>query len=185
MRSSRERVPTSVQPHPQAPSEPSESWGPARAAARRALLALQKPAGRRRKITAGRRALGGSRSAAAVGPGGVGWVGSAPPQSRAPAASGLEARQMPAASCTSHAPFSSAFLLRPVPALFFHAKLGWREGPTPGAPGCRTVRAPGPGALTPSRWAPACRRPWPAVLRGWREATTPRAGGAAGSGPSL
>lgn len=104
MRSSRERVPTSVQPHPQAPSEPSESWGPARAAARRALLAIQKPAGRRRKITAGRRALGGSRSAAAVGRGGVGWVGSAPPQSRAPAASGLEARQMPAASCKSHAP---------------------------------------------------------------------------------
>lgn len=185
MRSSPERVPTSVQPHPQAPSEPSGSWGPARAAARKALLASPKPAGRRRQITAGRRALGGSRSAAAVGRGGVGWVGSARPQSRPPAASSLEARQMPAASCTSHAPFSSAFLLAPVPALFFHAELGWREGPTPGAPGCPTVRAPGPGALTPSRWAPACRRPWPAVLRGWREAPRRRAGGTVGSGPRL
>lgn len=130
MRSSRERVPTSVQPHPQAPSEPSESWGPARAAARRALLALQKPAGRRRKITAGRRALGGSRSAAAVGRGGLGWVGSAPPQSRAPAARGLEARQMPAASCTSHAPsppLSSAG--RSPPSSSTQSRAGERDPP--------------------------------------------------------
>lgn len=51
---------------------------------------------------------------------------------------------MPAASCTSHAPFSSSALLpAPVPALFFHAEPGWGEGPTPGAPGC-PARAPGP-----------------------------------------
>lgn len=43
MRSSRERVPTSVQRRPQAPSEPSGAGGPARGAARRALPALQKP----------------------------------------------------------------------------------------------------------------------------------------------
>lgn len=55
---------------------------------------------------------------------------------------------MPAASCTSHAPFaSSALLLAPVPALFFHAEPGWGERPTPGAPGCRAraAQAPGPG----------------------------------------
>lgn len=56
---------------------------------------------------------------------------------------------MPAVSCTSHAPFaSSALLLAPVPALFFHAKPGWGEGPTPGSPGYRAnaAQAPGPGA---------------------------------------
>lgn len=37
--------------------------------------------GRRGRIAGGWRALGGSRSAAAVGRGGVGWVGSARPQS--------------------------------------------------------------------------------------------------------
>lgn len=56
---------------------------------------------------------------------------------------------MPAASCTSHAPFASsaALLLAPVPALSFHAEPGWGEGPTPGAPGCRAsaAQAPGPG----------------------------------------
>lgn len=127
--------------------------------------------GRRRPIAAGRRALQGSRSAAAVGRGGVGWVRSARPQSGPRAAGGSEARWMPAASCTSHAPFSSSALLpAPVPALFFHAERGWGEGPTPGAPGCPAARRglPTPGALTPSRSAPTCRRPWPAVLRGRR-----------------
>ena len=73
-RSSRERVPTSVQRRPQAPSEPSGAGGPARGAARRALLALQKAARKTKAIPAGRRALGGSRSASAVGRGGEGWV---------------------------------------------------------------------------------------------------------------
>lgn len=178
MRSSPERVPTSVQPHPQAPSGPSGSWGPARAAARKELLALQKPAGRRRPITTGRQALRRSRSAAAVG------RGSARPQSRPPAASSLEARQMPAASCTSHAPLLLRFPPRAGPRPLLTRRTGL-EGPTPSAPGCPTVRAPGPGALTPSRWAPACRRPWPAILLEWRETSRRRAGGTVGSGPRL
>lgn len=171
-RSNLKRVPTSVQRRPQAPSEPSGSGGPERGAARRALLALQKAARKTKAIPAGRRVLGGSRSASAVGRGGVGWVGSARPQSGPRAAAGSEARQMPAASCTSHAPFSSSALLpAPVPALFFHAKPAWGEGPTPGAPGCPAARRglPAPGALTLSRSAPTCRHPWPAVLRGRRD----------------
>lgn len=93
---------------------------------------------------------------------------------------------MPAASCTSHAPFSSSALRpAPVPALFFHAEPGWGEGPTPGAPGRPAAQRglPAPGALTPSRSAPTCRRPWPAVLRGRRDEPGWRAGGAVGSGP--
>lgn len=68
--------------------------------------------GRRRKIAGGRRALGGSRSAAAVGRGGVGWVGSARPQSGPRAVAGSEDRQIPAASCTSHAPSPPPFSSR-------------------------------------------------------------------------
>lgn len=104
--------------------------------------------GRRGRIAGGRRALGGSRSAAAVGRGGVGLGGIRVAAIRAPATAGSEPRQMPAVSCTSHAPFaSSALLLAPVPALFFHAKPGWGEGPTPGAPGYRAsaAQALGPG----------------------------------------
>ncbi|KAM9220097.1 uncharacterized protein PS065_008972 isoform 2-T3 [Dugong dugon] len=67
--------------------------------------------------------------------GGLGWA----PRgcNRARASAGSEARQMPAASCRSHAPVPSS-ALRPtlVPALFFHAEPGWEKGPTPGAPGC-------------------------------------------------
>ena len=85
MRSSRERVPTSVQRRPQAPSEPSGSGGPARGAARRALPALQKPARKTkadrcrppgapriqvsRSRRPGRGGLGGIRAAAIRAPG--------------------------------------------------------------------------------------------------------------------
>lgn len=147
-RSSRERVPTSVQRRPQAPSEPSGGGGPAKGAARRALLALQKPAWKTRAdrwCPAGARRIQVSRSRR-PGRGGLGGIRAAAIPARA--AAGSEPRQMPAASCTSHAPFaSSALLLAPVPALFFHAEPGWGEGPTPGAPGCRAseAQAPGPG----------------------------------------
>lgn len=144
----RERVPTSVQRLPQAPSEPSEGGGPAKGAARRALLALQKPAWKTRADRwrpAGARRIQVSRSRR---PGRDGLGGIRAATIRARAAAGSEPRQMPAASCTSHAPFaSSALLLAPVPALFFHAEPGWGEGPTPGAPGCpaSAAQAPGPG----------------------------------------
>lgn len=143
-----ERVPTSVQRRPQAPSEPSEGGGPVKGAARRALLALQKPAWKTRADRwrpAGVRWIQVSRSRR---PGRDGLGGIRAAAIRARAAAGSEPRQMPAASCTSHAPFaSSALLLTPVPALFFHAEPGWGEGPTPGAPGCPTsaAQAPGPG----------------------------------------
>lgn len=147
-RSSRERVPTSVPRRPQAPSEPSGGGGPEKGAARRALLALQKPAWKTRADrwrSAGARRIQVSRSRRS-GRGGLGGIRAA--AIRAPAAAGSEPRQMPAVSCTSHAPFaSSALLLASVPALFFHAKPGWGEGPTPGAPGYRAsaAQALGPG----------------------------------------
>lgn len=163
-RSSRERVPTSVQRRPQAPSEPSGAGGPARGAARRALLALQKAARKTKAIPAGRRALGGSRSASAVGRGGEGWVGSARPQSGPRAAAGSEARQMPAASCTSHAPSPPPLFsrCRSPPSSSTQSRAGERD-PPPARPAARRG-LPAPGALTPSRSAPTCRRPWPAVL---------------------
>lgn len=183
-RSSRERVPTSVQRRPQAPSEPSGAGGPARGAARRALLALQKAARKTKAIPAGRRALRGSRSASAVGRGGVGWVRSARPQSGPRAAAGSEARQMPAASCTSHAPSPPPLFSRcrsPPSSSSTQSRAGERD-PPPARPAARRG-LPAPGALTPSRSAPTCRRPWPAVLRGRRDERGRRAGGAVGSGP--
>lgn len=79
MRSSRERVPTSVQRRPQAPSEPSGAGGPARGAARRALPALQKPvrktkADRCRPAGAPRIQVSRSRR---PGRGGLGAIGAA------------------------------------------------------------------------------------------------------------
>lgn len=177
MRSSRGRVATSVQRHPQAPSEPSGSGGPARGAARRALPALPKPAGGREQTAAGRRARRGSRSAAAVGRGGQGWVGSARPRSGPRRLRGAaDARRKLHDSCP--------LLAAPVPALgSTQSRAGARDPPPARPAGRLAVRAPGPGALTPACSAPTCRRPWPAVLRGRREEPARRAGGSGGSGP--
>jgi hypothetical protein len=74
-RLSRERVPTNVQRLPQAPSEPSGAGGPARGAARRALLALHKPVGKTRTDhwrPPGARRIQVSRSRR-PGRGGLGW----------------------------------------------------------------------------------------------------------------
>lgn len=135
--------------------------------------------GRRGRIAGGRLALGGSRSAAAVGRGGMGWVGSARPQSGPglPPAQSLGrcppqvARVMP----PSPPPLSS--LPRSPPSPSTQSGAGERD-PPPARPAARLAqrRLPALGALTPSRSAPTCRRPWPAVLRGWP-------GGAEGSGP--
>lgn len=141
-------------PHqrPAAPASPIRAIGGQRSgerAARRALLALQKPAWKTRADrwrSVGARRIQVSRSRRS-GRGGLGGIRAA--AIRAPAAAGSEPRQMPAVGCSSHAPFaSSALLLAPVPALFFHAKPGWGEGPTPGAPGYRAsaAQAPGPGS---------------------------------------
>lgn len=137
--------------------------------------------GRRGRIAGARRALGGSRSAAAVGQGGVGWVGSARPQSRPglPPAQSLGrcppqvARVMP----PSPPPLSS--LPRSPPSSSTQSPAGERD-PPPARPaaGLARLRLPALGSLTPSLSAPTCRRPWPAVLRGWP-------GGAEGSGPRL
>lgn len=103
---------------------------------------------------------------------------SARPQSGPRAAAGSEARQMPAASCTSHAPSPPPLFSRcrsPPSSSSTQSRAGERD-PPPAHPAARRG-LPAPGALTPSRSAPTCRRPWPAVLRGRR------AGGAVGSGP--
>lgn len=66
---------------------------------------------------------------------------------------------------------------RSPPSSSTQSRAGERD-PPPARPatGLARRRLPALGALTPSRSAPTCRRPWPAVLRGWP-------GGAEGSGP--
>lgn len=50
---------------------------------------------------------------------------------RALATASLEAREVPAPSCMSHAPSPPLFSSwGPIPTLFFHAEPGWGEGPT-------------------------------------------------------
>lgn len=147
MRSSRERVPTSVQRRPQAPSEPSGSRGPARGAARRALPALQKPA---RKTKADRcRPAGAPRIQVSrsrrPGRGGLGAIGAA--AIRAPGRRRLrgsvDARRKLHESCP-------LLLLRsppragPRPLLPRRAGLGRGTHPRRARlPGC-AARAPGP-----------------------------------------
>lgn len=179
-------------PHqrPAAPAHPIRAIGGRRSGERRRGESAPRaqetsPEDEGRSLPAGGRSADPGQPQPSAGEGWAG-LGSARPQSGPRAAAGSEARQMPAASCTSHAPFSSSALRpAPVPALFFHAEPGWGEGPTPGAPGRPAAQRglPAPGALTPSRSAPTCRRPWPAVLRGRRDEPGWRAGGAVGSGP--
>lgn len=183
-RSSRERVPTSVQRRPQAPSEPSGAGGPARGAARRALLALQKAARKTKAIPAGRRALRGSRSASAVGRGGVGWVGSARPQSGPRAAADSEARQMPAASCTSHAPSPPPLSsrCRSPPSSSTQSRAGETD-PPPARPAARRSSWPPARSHPPARLQLAGVHGRPSSEGGGTIEGGGRAGGAAGSGP--
>lgn len=91
---------------------------------------------------------------------------------------------MPAASCSSHAPSPPPLFSRcrsPPSSSSTQSRAGERD-PPPARPAARRG-LPAPGALTPSRSAPTCRRPWPAVLRGRRDERGWRAGGAVGSGP--
>lgn len=147
MRSSRERVPTSVQRRPQAPSEPSGAGAPARAVARRALLALQKPA-RKTKVDhcrpAGAPRIQVSRSRR-PGRGGLGAIGAA--AIRAPGRRRLRgsanARRKLHESCP-------LLLLRSPPRAgprpLLPRRAGLRRGTHPRRawpPGC-AARAPGP-----------------------------------------
>lgn len=109
----------------------------------------------------------------------MGWVGSARPQSGPglPPSQSLGrcppqvARVMP----PSPPPLSTS--PRSPPSSSTQSRAGERD-PPPARPAARLAqrRLPALGALTPSRSAPTCKRPWPAVLRGWP-------GGAEGSGP--
>lgn len=143
----------------------------------------QKPAERRRRSgPAG--ALRGSRSAAEVA--GGGRAGCARRGAiQASAARSSEARQMPAASCTSHAPLLA---LRPAPVPPSPSTQSSGEGTHPrlgAAAQLLRCAGSGPGALTPSRSAPACRRPGPASSGAlWWWGVGPGGGWAcAGSGP--